>query len=134
MGDPDAPGRMPGGLFDSLRTLIATMAAMAHTRVELLGTELEEELHRVIALTVGAIVVLALASLALLFGGLVVVAAFWETHRVAAVVCVAVGFFALAVMAYVAVRVRTGRRLRLLSATLGQLEQDMQQLGRRPSP
>jgi uncharacterized membrane protein YqjE len=134
MGDLDAPGRMPGGLFDSLRALIATLVAMANTRVELFGTELEEELHRVVALTVGAVLVLALASLALLFGGLVVVAAFWDTHRVAAVVFVAVCFLALAIVAYVAVRKRTRRRSRLLSATLGQLEQDMQQLGRRSSP
>ena len=134
MGYPDAPGRTSGGLFDSLRALIATLAAMAHTRVELFGTELEEELHRVVALTVGALVVLALATLAALFGALVVVAAFWDTHRVAAVVFVAVGFLALAVIAYFVVRERTRRRSRLLSATLDQFEQDMRLLGRRSAP
>lgn len=134
MGDPDATGRMPVGLFDSLRALIATLVAMAHTRVELFGTELEEEFRRLVALIAGTMLVLALATLAALFGALVVVAAFWETHRVAAVACVAVGFLALAVIAYIAVRARTWRRSRLLSATLEQFEQDMQQLGRRTSP
>jgi len=134
MDDSDAPGRTTGGLFDSLRALIATLVAMAHTRVELFGTEVEEELHRVVALVVGSMIVLALASLALLFSALVVVAAFWDTHRVAAVACVAVGFIALAGLSYFAVRERTRRRSRLLSATLGELEHDLQQLGRRSRP
>jgi len=134
MDDSDAPGRTTGGLFDSLRALIATLVAMAHTRVELFGTEVEEELHRVVALVVGSMIVLALASLALLFSALVVIAAFWDTHRVAAVASVAVGFIALAGLSYFAVRERTRRRSRLLSATLGELEQDLRQLGRRPLP
>ena len=52
MDDSDVSGRTTGGLFDSLRSLLATLVAMAHTRVELFGTELEEELHRVVALAV----------------------------------------------------------------------------------
>ncbi len=32
-----------GGLFDSLKVLTATLIAIAHTRLELLSTELEEE-------------------------------------------------------------------------------------------
>ena len=86
MDDPDAPGTTAGGLFDSLRSLIATLVAMAHTRVELFGTELEEELRRVVAFLLGGVLVIALASMALLFGGLVVIAAYWDTHRVAATV------------------------------------------------
>ena len=78
-------------LFDSLRALIATLVAMAHTRVELFGTEIEEELRRVVALLVGAIAVLALSSLALLFSALVVIVSFWDTHRVAAAASVAIG-------------------------------------------
>ncbi len=131
MGDFDAPGRTTGGLFDSLRSLLATLVAIAHTRVELFGTELEEELQRVVALTVGAMLVLALANLALLFSAVAVIAAFWDTHRVAAVAGVAAGFGTLAVVAYFVVRARTQRRTRLLSATLGELGHDLEQLGRR---
>src|SRR5512147_1482707 len=32
-----------GGLFDSLKVLTATLIAIAHTRLELLSTELEEQ-------------------------------------------------------------------------------------------
>jgi uncharacterized membrane protein YqjE len=134
MGDSDATGRTSGGLLDSLRALAATLVAMAHTRVELFGTEIEEELHRVVALVVGGMVVLALSSLALLFGALVVIAAFWDTHRIAAVACVAAGFIALALASFGVVRVRTRRQSRLLASTLGELERDLRQLGRRDSP
>ena len=134
MGDSDVPGRTTGGLFDSLRSLIATLVAMAHTRIELFGTEVEEEIQRILALAAGAVIVLVLASLALLFSGLVVVAAFWDTHRMAAVVSVAVGFSTLAVVSYFVVRKQTQRRSRLLSATLSELEHDLEQLDRRSSP
>jgi uncharacterized membrane protein YqjE len=134
MGDSDASGRTTGGLFDSLRSLIATLVAMAHTRIELFGTEIEEEVRRVIALLLGGVLVLTLASLALLFSGVLVIAAFWDTHRVAAAACVAVGFGALTAAAYFVVRSQTQRRSRLLSATLGELEHDLERLDKRSSP
>jgi uncharacterized membrane protein YqjE len=133
MDDSDAPGRSAGGLFDSLRALIATLVAMAHTRVELFGTEIEEELRRIVELLLGGLVVLALASLGLLFSGLVVIAAYWDTHRVAATVGVAVGFIVLAAASYLAVRARTRRRSRLLASTLDELERDLELLDKRIS-
>ena len=134
MGDSDVSGRTTGGLFDSLRSLIATLVAMAHTRVELFGTELEEEVRRVVALLLGGVLVLALASLALVFSGLVVIAAYWDTHRVAAAACVAIGFIVLAAVSYLAVRERTRRRSRLLSSTLDELERDLALLDKQISP
>ena len=134
MGDSDAPGRTPGGLLDSVRRLLATLVAMAQTRVELFGTEIEEELRRVVALVIGGMVVLALASLALMFCALVVIAAFWDTHRIAAVAGVAAGFSTLALVSFGFVRARTRRQSRLLASTLGELERDLQQLARRDSP
>lgn len=134
MDDSDVPGRTAGGLLDSLRSLIATLVAMAHTRVELFGTEIEEEVRRVIALLLGGAMVLALASLALLFSGLVVIAAFWDTHRVAATAGVALGFVVLAGGSYLAVRARTRRRSRLLSSTLDELERDLELLDKQVSP
>jgi uncharacterized membrane protein YqjE len=133
MDQPEAPGRPAGGLFDSLRALLATLVAMAHTRVELFGTEIEEEVRRVIELLLGGLVVLALASLALLFAGLVVVAAYWDTHRLAATVGVAIGFTVLAVASYLAVRARTRRRSRVLASTLDELERDLELLDKRIS-
>lgn len=134
MDDSDVPGRSAGGLFDSLRALVATLVAMAHTRVELFGTELEEEIRRVVLLLLGGVLVLALASLALVFSGLVVIAAYWDTHRLAATVGVAIGFIVLAAVSYLAVRARTRRQSRLLSSTLDELERDLELLDKRISP
>jgi uncharacterized membrane protein YqjE len=131
MSESETPGRAPGGLFDSLRTLIATLVAMAHTRVALFGNELEDELHRVVELILGAMVVLALGGFALLFTALIVVAAYWDTHRVTAVASVAAVFALLTLVAFVTVRARTQRRTRLLAATIGELEQDLRRLGNR---
>jgi uncharacterized membrane protein YqjE len=134
MDDSGVTGRTAGGLFDSLRALLATLVAMAQTRVELFGTELEEEVRRVVALVLGGVLVLALASVALVFGGLVVIAAYWDTHRVAATAGVAIGFIVLAAVSYLAVRQRTRRRSRLLSSTLDELERDLELLDKQISP
>jgi uncharacterized membrane protein YqjE len=134
MDDSGVPGRTVGGLFDSLRALMTTLVAMAHTRVELIGTEIEEEVRRVVALVLGGVLALALASVALVFGGLVVIAAYWDTHRVAATAGVAIGFLVLAAVSYLAVRQRTQRRSRLLSSTLDELERDLKLLDKQISP
>ena len=133
MDDSDTSRRSAGGLFDSLRALLTTLVAMAHTRVELFGTEIEEEVRRVVALLLGGLAVLTLASLALLFSGLVVIAAYWDTHRLAATVGVAIGFFVLTAVSYLAVRARTRRRSRLLASTLDELERDLELLDKQVS-
>jgi uncharacterized membrane protein YqjE len=128
MDDSDTSRRSAGGLLDSLRALLTTLVAMAHTRVELFGTEIEEEVRRVVVLLLGGLAVLTLASLALLFSGLVVIAAYWDTHRLAATAGVAIGFFVLTAVSYFAVRARTRRRSRLLASTLDELERDLELL------
>ena len=127
----ESPGRTPGGLFESVRTLLGTLVAMARTRAELFGNELEQELRRIVVMLVGAMIVLALASLALLFAALTIVVSVWETHRVAATALVAVGFIILAVVAYNVTARRGQRTTRLLAATLGELERDLEQLNPR---
>jgi uncharacterized membrane protein YqjE len=134
MDDSDSPARTTGGLLDSVRALMVTLVAMAHTRVELFGTEIEQEVHRIVTLVIGGMAVLAFAGLALLFTALVVIATFWDTHRIAATACVAAGFVALALVSYAVLRARTQRTSRLLSSTLDELERDLRQLGRRSSP
>src|SRR6187431_1655671 len=120
--------RASGGLFESVRALLSTLVAMARTRAELLGNELEQELRRIVGLLVGAMVVLALAGLALLFAALTIVASFWDTNRIAATGFVAAGFLVLAGLAYVVTQKRGQRTTRLLVATLEELERDLDSL------
>jgi len=127
----ESSGRTPGGLFQSVRTLLGTLVAMARTRAELFGNELEQELRRIVGILVGVMIVLSLASLALLFAALTIVASAGETHRVAATALVAVGFVVLAVVAYIVTARRGQRTTRLLAATLGELERDLEEISPR---
>ena len=127
----ESAGRTPGGLFESVRRLLGTLGTMARTRAELFGNELEQELRRIVGTLVGAMVVLALTSLALLFAALTIVVSVWETHRIAATALLAVGFLIMAVVAYIVTMRRGQRTTRLLAATLGELERDLEQLGPR---
>lgn len=118
-------------LIDSISGLIATAIGIGRTRLELLTVELREELQRTAALLVlWLIVVLAIAA-GVLFAGLAVIFAFWDTHRILAAVLVTSGFFALAAVSAFQVRSRLKSRPRFLEATLAELAQDEVQLRRR---
>ena len=55
------PQGQPHGMFDSLRQLLGTLAGVAQTRIELLGIEVEEQVARLTAMLLWAIVSLFLA-------------------------------------------------------------------------
>lgn len=87
-----------GGLFGSLRRLLATVVETAQVRLELLGTELELEKQRIFSgLFWGAVALLALGVGALLACGFVVLL-FWEGYRLTAVGLLALAFLAGAVL------------------------------------
>jgi uncharacterized membrane protein YqjE len=74
-----------GGLFGSLSRLLDTVLGMAQTRLELLGTELEQEKLRLLgALWQGALALLLLGlALVCALGFLVLL--FWEGYRLPAI-------------------------------------------------
>ena len=63
----------------------ARSIAIAHTRLELLTTELQEEVRQVGAILLWAFIAAFAALLALFLGALAVIFVFWDTHRIAAV-------------------------------------------------
>lgn len=74
-----------GGLFASLRQLLATVLEIAQVRFALLGTEIEFEKRRLLeGLLWGAVAFLLLGVSLTLFCGFVVLL-FWEGYRLAAV-------------------------------------------------
>ncbi len=74
-----------GGLFQSLRRLLDTVLGIAQTRLELIGTELEQEKLRLLgALWQGALALLLLGlALVCALGFLVLL--FWEGYRLPAI-------------------------------------------------
>ena len=131
----DAPGAAEtgpvSGLFKSLAKLVANVIAIAQTRLELLTTELQEEIHRAAEIMVWTLVALLAAAMGLFLTALVIIFVFWDTHRVLASVLVASAFFVIALVALVMLLAKMRNRPRLLEGTLAELAKDREQLKRR---
>jgi uncharacterized membrane protein YqjE len=129
--EPDAdsfaeqPARGPiSGLFRSLAHLFATAIGIAQTRLELLSTELQEEVHRVAEIMLWAAVALLAAGVGLFMLALLVIFVFWDTHRVLASVAVTSAFFVIAATAGLVLNAKVRSKPPLLDATLAELKKD----------
>ena len=121
------------GLLGSLKALFATMVAIAHTRLELFGEELQEEITRLGSLLVWGYVALFFASLAVWFLCLSILIAFWDTpYRLVVAGSLAALFFVLAAVAVAFVVNLLQSKKRLFDASLGELERDEAELGGGP--
>lgn len=120
------------GLFKSIANLIATVVAIAQTRLELLTTDLQEEMHRVAEILVWTLIALLAALIGLFLAALAVIFVFWDTHRLLAAVLVTSAFFVIAIAASIVLRAKIRTKPRMLDATLAELAKDREQLaGRR---
>jgi uncharacterized membrane protein YqjE len=127
--DSPAPERGPiSALFKSLSNLLATFVAIAHTRLELLTTELQEEMHNIAEILMWSLVALLAAGIGLFLAALVVIFLFWDTHRLYASAAVTGAFFAIALVAALTLRAKVRSRPKLLEATLAELAKDREQL------
>lgn len=115
-------------LFRSLSNLLATAIAIGHTRLELLSTELQEEVHRVAQIMVWTLIVLLSAGIGLFLLALVVIFVFWDTHRIAAAATVTGAFVAIAAIGGLVLRAKIKSKPRLLDATLSELAKDRDHL------
>lgn len=116
------------GIVQALRNLAATLVALLRTRIDLLATEIEEErvrLFQALFLSAGALFFLGLGVLLL---SLLIVAAFWDSYRIAAIVVLAAIYLAVGVAMAIGARNRLYARSRLFSASLDELDKDKDQL------
>jgi uncharacterized membrane protein YqjE len=104
------------------------LRSAAHTRAELLTTEVEEEIQRVARLLLLGFAALLSGILGALIAGFVVVIAFWDTHRVGAALAVLAVFLLAAASCGLAVRRELRARPRLLEATRAELARDVARL------
>jgi len=117
-----------GGLFDSLKVLTTSLIAIAHTRLELLSTELEEQWVWLRSMLVWALVGLFCAGLGVVLATLFVVLALWDTHRLLALGIPAILFLLGAALAWLVVRGKARAKPRLFAATLTELSKDRKEL------
>jgi uncharacterized membrane protein YqjE len=129
MSEHEADGARSRGLFDSLKDLLATVTALAHTRLELLGTELEEQVARLAILLVWSIVALFLVFTAVVLAAVALIVLFWDEHRVLAAFGLAGGMALLAGGSILHVVNQLRQRPRMFQATLEELAKDRQKLG-----
>ncbi len=117
-----------GGLFESLKTLSASLIGIVHTRLELLSTDIAEEREHLITLLLLVQVALFFMGVGVLLLALLIVVAFWETHRLVALAGLT-GLFLIAGAgtAWFAMH-KTRTRPRLFEASLAELSKDKQHL------
>ena len=128
MSEHDKDGAPSRGLFDSLKELLATITALAQTRLELVGTELEEQVARLAILLVWSIVALFLVFTAIVLAAVAIVIVFWDEHRVLVAFGLAGGMALLAGGSILYVINQLKQRPRMFQATLEELEKDRQRL------
>jgi uncharacterized membrane protein YqjE len=125
MSDGDGQVGPASTLLRSLVGLGGTLLAAVHTRIELLTTELGEDLERGVQLLLWAFVALLAGILGALLAGVTIIVYFWDSHRIAAAVCVTVAFLLLAAVAGLVFRGRLREKPRLLDATRTELRRDI---------
>jgi uncharacterized membrane protein YqjE len=105
--------------------LITTLVELVHSRLDLVGIELQLEVQRATSLLLWAFAGIVCGTVALVLLAVTMLIAFWDTHRLLAAGCIT-ALFALASLGmalHVRRRVRT--RPRLFGATLDELQHDV---------
>jgi len=123
-----AQAQLPG-VYDSLKRLLGTLAAIAQTRIELLGTEVEEQVARLVSMLLWTIIALFCGFTAAILIAIVVLLTFWDTNRMLAAVLLVAGYASLGLLAWLRIRALARARPRLFQATLEELAKDRDRLG-----
>lgn len=128
----DQPSGESRGLLESLSTLAATLVAIVHTRLELLSADVEEDRVHVLSLLVLALAALFFIGVGVVLAAILLVVAFWDSHRLLALGLLAGFFLAAGVGAWAYALHKARTKPRLFAASLSELLKDRQQLVSRP--
>lgn len=93
--EPDC-AEAAGNLSRSLERLAATAKAYARSQLDRAADSMQAEKRRRMWMLISGAAMLLWMTIGAVFAGMAIVVAFWETHRVPAIVAVAAGFFVLA--------------------------------------
>ena len=127
--------KTPGGrkgLLESLTAMAATLVAIAHTRLELLSADVEEDRAHVLSLLMLAMAALFFLGVGLVLAAILLVVAFWDTHRILALSGLAGFFLAAGMAAWMLAKHKARTKPRLFAASLSELLKDRQHLVSRP--
>jgi uncharacterized membrane protein YqjE len=125
----DAPREdAPRGIFASLRTLVDRALAMLHCRADLLSTELEEEVTRLVGVLIWSIVGIQCAIVGFTLLAITVLLLIPPDWRPLASGIFAAAFIGIAVMGAMSIRKIARAKPRPFDATLHELEKDRDRL------
>lgn len=118
------PNEDAGGLFESLKTLSGTLVGIVRTRFQLLSTDVAEERQRAVSLMAFGFIALFFLGVGSVLFSVLIVVAYWESHRFLALGALSAGFLmASAGAAWVALhKMQTAPRL--FAATRAELSKD----------
>lgn len=119
------------GLIESLSVLASTLVGVAHTRLELLSTDLEEDRQHLLLLVGLYLAVAFCLALGLVLVAILLVVAFWESHRLVALGSLAGFFLTTGLVIWVFAKYKAKTKPKLFLATLLELLKDKQSLDSR---
>jgi len=116
------------GLLESLTTLASTLVAIAHTRLDLLSADLEEDREQLLSLLVLTLAALFFLGVGMVLATILLVVAFWDTHRLLVLGSLAGFFLAVGMAAWMFAIHKSRTKPRLFATSLSELLKDRQQL------
>ncbi len=120
--------RASKGLIESLSVLATTLVGVAHTRLELLSVDLEEDRAHLLSLVFLYLVAIFCLLVGLILAIILIVFVLWQDHRLLALSLVA-GFFLLFGLAiWFTAMHKTKTKPRLFSSSLSELFKDKEKL------
>jgi uncharacterized membrane protein YqjE len=122
--EPGADAAAPVGLVASVRALLATLVAIGHNRLELLGVEIQEEVERVASLLLWSVAALLAAFMTGLLLSAAIVLFFDPPQRWLAAAGLGILFLAGTIWAASVARSRVAMKPRAFDAILSELAKD----------
>jgi uncharacterized membrane protein YqjE len=119
-----------GGLLLSLRRVGASIAAIVHSRVELVALELEREKSRIARLVVLGVIALFFLALGAITATIFVIVLFWDSQRLVAIGFLTVLYFGIGAGVLSFLRKEAAQTKRPFSATVDELRKDRDRLNR----
>lgn len=117
---------MSSGLLASVQNLLASLLGLAHTRLDLLSTELEEAMAHFALGIIVAVAAVLLATLGLAFVGAALLFAMPPEQRLAAAVVIALVYLGVAAALVLVLAKR--KRPRIFEASLVELQRDREEM------
>lgn len=115
-------------IAESVARLAATLLAIAHTRIDLVATEVEEESLRYFSYLLLSMAAMFCTGVAVLLGTMLVVVLYWESNRTGVLLTLTILFAVSGATIGLKVRSRYRGKPKLLTHTMTELARDTEML------